>query len=257
MSVTIFLGDSHSHGWYDKDNRTYSWQDNNYAEIFANKNKMPVVIYSMPAASNKKFPIWLKVLFDRYTDIKQVFVQSTYWHRWMLGEVLDNERVECEIDNFTQCISNDNLIHRYTDIEKSNGLKEVGIQIPLKISKKLFSSKIDPDHSPYFVVKAIHELCTHLQYREYCMDLFVIDSICKQRNVPCTVWRINDKCLLPKNLNLFGELSIKFAPLSADMYFKQKNIIMNDFKLDEEHYNKEMHEMIAADYIQWLINLSS
>ena len=255
MSTTVFLGDSHSHGWYDTGNDTYAWQDNNYAEIFAKVNKLPVAIYSMPAASNRKFPIWLKVLFDRYTDIRQVFIQSTYWHRWMIGEVLDNKRVECEIDNFTKLISKDNFIHRYSDIEKSNGLKEIGIQVPLKVSKKLFSSTFDPDNSPYFVVKAIHELLTHLQYRDYCMDLFVIDSLCKQRNVQCIVWRINEKCLLPQNVNLFGNLSLKIAPLSAELYFKQKNIIIDDFKIDEEHYNKEMHEMIANDYIKWLMQL--
>ena len=33
MSKTLFLGDSHSHGYYEMGGKISSWQSNNYAEI--------------------------------------------------------------------------------------------------------------------------------------------------------------------------------------------------------------------------------
>ena len=38
MTRTLFIGDSHAHGYYEIDNKISAWQDNNYAEIYADEN---------------------------------------------------------------------------------------------------------------------------------------------------------------------------------------------------------------------------
>ena len=85
MSRTLFIGDSHAHGYYEVGNTISAWQDNNYAEIYADENNKQVVIYSQPGGCNRKYPAWLKSMLDRYDDIDEVFIQSTYWNRFLLS----------------------------------------------------------------------------------------------------------------------------------------------------------------------------
>ena len=85
MAKTLFFGDSHAHGYWDDNGVIRAWQDNNYAEIYAKHFKKETIIYSLPGGSNKKYPVWLKSMLNRYQDIDELFVQSTYWNRYLIG----------------------------------------------------------------------------------------------------------------------------------------------------------------------------
>ena len=54
MARTLFIGDSHSHGYFEMGGKIHSWESNNYAEIYANDNNKQTVIYSMPGGRNRK-----------------------------------------------------------------------------------------------------------------------------------------------------------------------------------------------------------
>ena len=83
MGRTLFLGDSHAAGYYFKD-RPHQWE-HNYGDSYSKLYNKDVIVYALPGATNKKYPIWLKSMLDRYDDIDEVFVQSTYWNRWLMG----------------------------------------------------------------------------------------------------------------------------------------------------------------------------
>ena len=85
MARTLFIGDSHSHGYFEMGGKIHSWESNNYAEIYANDNSKQTVIYSMPGGCNRNYHAWLKTMLDRYDDIDDVFMQSTYWNRFLLS----------------------------------------------------------------------------------------------------------------------------------------------------------------------------
>ena len=76
MTRTLFLGDSHSHGYFEMGGKVNAWESNNYAELYALENNKQTVMYSMPGGCNRKYPAWLRTMLDRYNDIDEVFVQS-------------------------------------------------------------------------------------------------------------------------------------------------------------------------------------
>ena len=53
MSKTLFLGDSHSHGYYEMGGKINAWHSNNYAEIYAHENSKQSIIYSVPVSRNQ------------------------------------------------------------------------------------------------------------------------------------------------------------------------------------------------------------
>jgi hypothetical protein len=84
LGRTLFIGDSHAHGYSEIGTTISAWQEANYAEIYSNVNNKEVVVYSQPGGCNRKYPAWVKSMLDRYDDIDEVFVQSTYWNRFLL-----------------------------------------------------------------------------------------------------------------------------------------------------------------------------
>ena len=85
MTRSLFLGDSHSHGYAEVNGEVQFWKDNNYAELYSDHNNKPVAIYSIPGGCNKKYPTWLKAMLDYYDDIDEVFIQATYWNRYLIA----------------------------------------------------------------------------------------------------------------------------------------------------------------------------
>jgi hypothetical protein len=115
-----------------------------------------------------------------------------------------------------------------------------------------------PFHEKYTYTKLWHELATHIQYREYCLNLFAIDNMLSKRKIKWFLWTSNNRMFVPKNLNYYGKLeNVTRADLSAEEWFKRnKNLEIEKLTIDGEHYPKEIHDMIAKEYFSYVRKLS-
>lgn len=267
MSKTIFIGCSHSHGYANTSRGLEGWGENNYAELYADEYNKEVVIYSQPGASNRKYPSWVKLMLDHYADIDEIFVQATYLNRFLVNVAnnLDGGLDHQRLDIFSRKMHCSELIDRYSDDTVSDEymLMEYNEKLPssefneryngVKINEIGHADRDFWKKSSYAYVKLYHELLTPLQYREYCLDLLAIDTMCTKRNIKWYIWNINDRTIIPNNIDLYTNLSCIRAPMSAQAYIKTYfDIDIEDHKIDGEHYNTEMHKLIATNYIKYL-----
>jgi len=271
MSRTLFIGDSHSHGYFEMGGKTNFWQSNNYAELYAEHHDKKAVIYSVPGGCNHKYPVWLKTMFDRYKDFDEVFIQSTYWNRFLLAcsrelDVGEDTKSDLFLNEDQE---KDDLIDRYTDDRVRDNYVEM-IEQPRKENYEEFKGfEFDPQgvthswslfHEKYTYTKVFHELVTQLQYKDYCLDMFAIDTMCKAYGVKWYLWTINERVFIPENIDFFGKLDCIKAPMSAEKYFKDKcdlDIETDHYRIDREHYIKEIHKKIAIDYFGYIKGTSN
>jgi hypothetical protein len=269
MSKTLFIGDSHAHGYYEIDNTISAWQDNNYAEIYAKHHNKQAIIYSQPGGCNRKYPAWVKSMLEKYDDIDEVFVQSTYWNRFLLScsknlDVGENIKIDHYLDNDQP---KDDLIHRYTDhrmtddyIEMIDQVRQENYEDFKGFSFNDMDVRADwaPFHEKYIYTKLWHELVTPLQFKDYCLDLLAIDTMCSRRNIKWYQWSINNRVFVPDNVYLYGEwLNGTKAKSSAEGYLKLLkgiDIETDEHRLDGEHYTIDIHRLIALDYLDYVKN---
>ena len=269
MSKTLFIGDSHAHGYYETNQGILAWQENNYAEIYAKLNDKETVVYSQPGGCNRKYPAWVKSMLDRYNDIDEVFIQSTYWNRFLLScsrnlDVGENTNVDLYLDDSQP---KDDLVHRYTDHRVTENYIEMIDQVRKENYEDFKGFAFDdmevkpdwaPFHEKYIYTKLWHELVTPLQYKDYCLDLMAIDTMCSRRNIKWYQWSINNRVFVPDNIELYGTFETgKKASLSAEGFIqhtKAINIESDQYRLDGEHYNTQIHEIIAKDYLDYIKN---
>tara|TARA_B100000212_G_scaffold118508_1_gene88529 strand:- start:897 stop:1724 length:828 start_codon:yes stop_codon:yes gene_type:complete len=266
MTKTLFLGDSHSHGYYEMGGQINAWHSNNYAEIYARENNKQTIIYSAPGACNRKYPIWLKAMLERYDDIDEVFIQSTYWNRFLMAcsrnqDVGDGIKADHFIDDQQE---KDELIHRYCDHRITDDYVELTEKPRSTVYEEFkgfqfYDGKDDYNFAPlnekYAYSKLWHELVTHLQYKDYCIDLFAIDTMLRKRNIKWYLWSINNRVFVPKHIDFFEKLSCIKADKSAEAFLKEKfemDIETDKYRLDSEHYIKEVHLKIAKDYFGYI-----
>jgi len=280
MARTLFLGDSHSCGYYVKNHEDFDnaepvfWSENNYAEIYSNITGKPVVVYAIPAGCNKKYPIWIRAMFEHYSDIDEVFVQSTYWNRHLIAvnknlDIADGLKANhfSNGPNPFPAPQDTPLIERWADVH----ITENYIEVPTRTAPKEFDEYKGFDleeintgmqelftKQPYAYTKLWHEHITHLQYREYCGDLFIIDTLCKQYGVNWHLWHINERVVMPKDLSFYGNLgNCNYGNISAQEFIMKKHKFdIEDRQVDGEHYNYNVHKIIAEEYIPYIKNLT-
>lgn len=271
MARTLFIGDSHASGYYEANGKVNFWQDNNYAECYSKLHKKPVVIYCQPGGTWLKYPQWVKFCLDTYDDIDEVWIQSTYWNRWVMGAVRDAGIGEDVTPKTFVDFSSPKTesIDRYTDHRITNDgryletVEQVRPSLMEDFKGLTFednNTKEDwqPFHEKYTYTKLWHELATHIQYREYCLNLFAIDNMLSKRKIKWFLWTINNRQFVPKNLNYYGKLeNVTRADLSAEEWFKRnKNLEIEKLTIDGEHYPKEIHDIIAKEYFPYIRKLS-
>ena len=66
---------------------------------------------------------------------------------------------------------------------------------------------LNPSHEKIFHTKLWHELVTSLQYKDYCIDLLAIDTMCKERDIKWYFGQPNNRVFVPENIDYFGKLS--------------------------------------------------
>ena len=272
MSRTLFLGDSHSAGyWKDTNNVVHQWDSNNYANVYSDIHNKNVTVYAIPGGCNLKYPTWVRSMLNRYDDIDEIFVQSTYWNRYLIAaskmlEYGDGIPIDLFAD-YTNTDSTNPLINYITDNTMAGDCIESVEQCWQELFQEFkgfsfnpstMSTDFAPFHEKYPYTKLYHEHLTHLQYRQYCSDLYVINSMCKEYGVKWRLWNINDRVYIPKHLELYGALSnCTVAPYSAETWIKKAHNGLDIEKntLDGEHYPISTHEIIATDYLKYLKEL--
>lgn len=268
MSRTLFIGDSHSTGYYEKDGELLFWQDNNYAEIYSKLNNKPVVIYAQPGGCNKKYPVWLRAMLEQYHDIDEVFVQSTYWNRYLMAcsrqlDIGDGIKA----NHFSDGPISDTNIDRWTDHRVTEDYMELVEQCRPELFEQFKGFNYDdrnttadwgPFNERYAYTKLWHESVTHLQYREFCGDLYIIDNLCNDYGVNWHLWSINNRVFMPKEHEFFGPLKrCTRSDISAEGYIENKyKFNIEDRTSDGEHYLYDTHDIIAKDYIPHLKSLT-
>lgn len=105
----------------------------------------------------------------------------------------------------------------------------------------------------YMHMKFHTDIATHLKTEEYLKDIALIDAMV---DVPVYVWRINDRAQRANRLDVYKPLNnIVHIETPADIWLKENlNIDIETMTLDEEHYNKEAHELIARHFIPEVLN---
>jgi len=267
---SLFLGDSHTQGYWREQvahmNFPHVWQPNNYAEIYSDLYSKSAVIYAMSGTTIQRYPDWLKFCLDKYSDVDEVFVQALHWNRFMLsGSDLRDYTEEISIDYFTKLHSETDLLSRYSDypeeLAEQDNVQRSNHFYPQKIAPedyetlKYLPKKYKPNlqKDPYIVVKLWSELMTHLQHREYCRTLFLMDRLCAEKNLKMYLWRVNDRVYMPKNIELYGKMkSIVKIEKSAETYLKEIGYDISEMLMpDDEHYTLQGHLEIAHKFLPW------
>ena len=279
MGRTLFIGDSHSCGYYVIDYNTPNakplfWEKNNYAEIYSELNNKPVAIYAIPNGCNKKYPVWLRAMFEHYSDIDEVFVQSTYWNRDLLAANKNLDIADgLKANHFTvgpnvePSPQDTPLIERWEDVQVTDNYVEIATR-SAPDGKDLEYKGFDLSEinngmrntfaNSYAYTKLWHEHITHLQYRDYCSNLFIINALCKEYGVNWYLWNINERVIMPQHLDFYGSLDNCIrTDVSAEQFIKQHHHYnIENYRLDGEHYVYDIHKIIAEEYILHLKDLT-
>lgn len=263
MSRTLFIGCSHTMGYADPNpERDFLvWQSNNYAEIYAKKMGKPAVIMASSGCGNREYPLFLAHAFKTYDDIDEVYIQSTYWGRFPLAmnPTLDEKDI-LPLDFFLEKDDSDDLIDRWSLglVQEDRYLHAYTKPTVQDYENFAYNQSTSPmnqpsiRHAPYIYIKMYHYLQTHLEQQDYFRDVFVCDSLCRRNNARMFLWNINDRCFIPKETSdFYGSLTNTcIADQDAGTYLKKHfKFDIEKAKVDSEHYNYSVHELIADHYI--------
>jgi hypothetical protein len=268
MSKILFIGDSHSMGYKDQnlDSNFCIWQENNYAEIYAKRNNKQVVIMAAGGLGNREYVNFLAHALNTHNDISEVFIQSTYWGRFALAINPDlNEKAIFPLDFFIDQHESSELITRYAlgFVQQDRYLQAYAKPFAQDYDNSPYNKKtshtVQPSirHLPYLYVQMYHYLQTHLEQQDYFRDMLLCDTLCRRKNIKMHLWNINDRCFIPKETtNFYAPLeNTSVTDIDALSFIKQfSKKDLETEKVDSEHYNEYVHQLIAEHYIPYLQN---
>jgi len=266
VGKSLFIGCSHTMGYrhYDLDTPSTVWQDNNYAEVYSQINDKEVIIMASAGAGNRAYPNFLAHALKEHNDIDEVFIQSTYWGRFpfAINPTL-NEKEILPLDFFIEKDHADWNVIRYSLglLQKEKYLEQYLKANPEDYSNFKYMLDTSPTRQPdikstvYLYIQMWHYNQTHLAQQDYMKDITFCDMLCKAHNLPMYVWNINNRCFIPDNVDgFYTDLTqTKFASIDAITYLQDlttKNL--EEEKVDTEHYNRYVHELIAKEYIPYI-----
>lgn len=269
MSRTLFIGDSHTCGYYSIPGKTgpgsYSyWNDNLYSERYGDFFDRPVITYAMAGVNNRVYTDWLKSMFEKYNDIDEVFICLAPLNRFIIAfdDTLRDEAIP--VDQFLMKMetSPENK-DRYCDHTLSNGIVQL-FNKPIyedysnftgfEISEKEGLIKPDLRKDSYMQVKLFFEMNTHQEKRDFLNCIYTWDNICNDNNANLYVFYVSDRGKYPSKTDYYGPLKRTIvSPITVQSYFKSKMINHEKYLIeDNEHYNIEFHKMIAERFLPWL-----
>lgn len=265
----LFVGCSHTNGFWggrDKDGGDLHKQvgdTNNYAEIYANElADDKCYAYSSAGATNNKYPRWIKTVIDKH-PVSAIFVQSTYWDRWVMAADPNQKHQELSLDFFTKVLKDTDKFTFYDDFNVDKDWEVVEWFEKIKWDSVGMYTEGCPEmnggydwvgfDTNYMHMKFHTEIGTHLKTEEYLKDIALIDAI---SDVPVYVWRMNDKVQYPTKFDVYKKLdNVKVIDTPVTVWLLENlNIDINDMMLDEEHYNEDAHRLIAQHFIPEVLN---
>jgi len=273
MSRFLFVGCSHTMGYFLEDiNDVYgwkSWHENNYAEKYAEQNNQQSVIVASVGTGNREFVNFLSYAFDKYDDISEVYIQSTYWGRFPLAINSSlNERDIYPRDFFMEQDHCDELIDRhsvglcqtdkYGDPAVQNYFKPEAMDFEMIYQKPDISIAPELRNVGFMYTKLFHYLQTHLAQQDYFRDVLLCDTLCERNGAKMFLWNINDRCYIPKETQSFySKLRVTtIADTDAERYILDNiDVDIKEHRIDGEHYNEYAHSLIAEHYIPHLRSL--
>lgn len=258
---TLFVGCSHTMG-YQNSNITDPvnvWKDNNYAEIYSELFSKDIIIAATAGVGNEAYPNFVAHLLKKYSDISEIFIQSTYWGRFPIAvnPDLDDKKI-FPLDFFIQKDISSPNIQRYSlGFVQQEKYLETWIK-PEFTDYNFFpyvrdtSYMLQPDsrRSSHMYFRMWHYNNTHLIQQEFMKNIAFIDLLSREKNIKVFVWNINDRCYIPKEtLSFYTNLTqTKIANIDAITFLQSKGF-KNLNKIDGEHYTKNVHELIAKHYL--------
>jgi len=259
---TAVIGCSHSAGYsYSKQHGTRDrWNDNNWAEIYINNQNKDGVIFACPGRGWYDYSERLAFLLKKYDDIDEVVIQQTYWNRFRIG--FQNP---CHYENLVPLDTHMNLeetkgridcynINMWNDDTKSFDGSRITVKGDYAISPTI-ALQFDPfditepnlQTDGYQRVKAWYEIMTLVNQRSFFKEIYLWNTMCKDKNIDLKIFTINEQTWLPEDLNIIGDCSYgKVANKSVDTFLSTKG---KTFTIDDEHYNVEAHQLIANEYV--------
>lgn len=271
MAKTLFIGDSHTCGYktvpgkVGQDSFTI-WNENSYAESYAEQNNKECIIYALPGANNTAYCDWLVSMFKKHPDIDEVFLLQASLNRFTLGMSQEFDFSGISSDHFTYYIGkNENgLVDRYTDNIISDDNRLQLYQKPTEDDYNTFPGvSFSHEHGlknpdlrkhTYMQVKTFFELNSHIEQRDYYRSVYTWDNICADNNAKLYVFHMRDRLQFPKDVEYYGPLkSTKFSETSVEGFFAKRNIDHSKYFIeDQEHYNKDFHNLIAEKFLKHL-----
>jgi len=271
MSRALFIGDSHTCG-YDSipgkvgpGSYTY-WNDNNYGELYGSVTNKPVSIYAMAGVNNRVYTDWLKSMFERYSDIDEVYLCMAPFNRFVIAfDNLSDDVIP--VDHFTVKIdSSTDTVHRYCDETIVDDVLQL-FNKPISTDYNKFPGiELSADQglkSPnlrkhtYMQLKTFFDMNSFTEKREFLQSVYAWDNICTDNNAKLYLFNVTDRLKYPGNFEYYGKLkSTTVATKTVETFFTEKGVDHTQYYLaDKEHYNKVYHQMIADEYIPWLKSL--
>jgi hypothetical protein len=126
----------------------------------------------------------------------------------------------------------------------------------LKISETDGLQQPDVRKNTFMEIKLFFELNTHLERRDFLLNVFAWDRICAENNAKLYVFNFMNRLKWPKSLEYYGALkNTTVAEKTVEQYMLDNGIDPQKYLLhDKEHYNTEYHKTIVERYIPWLKN---
>jgi len=269
MSRALFIGDSHTCGYDSIPGKigagSFSyWNDNNYAELYNTVANKPVAVYAMAGVNNRVYTDWLATMFQRYNDIDEVFLCMAPFNRFVVAfdhELSDNV---INVDHFTLKLESPNdQIDRYADPTIVDNIIQL-FNKPVSTDYGKFPGiEFSDDHglkSPnlrkhtFMQIKTFFDLNSFTEKREFLQSVYAWDNICNDHGAKLYLFNVTDRLKYPQTFEYYGKLKCTtVADKTVETFFTEKGIDHTQYYLaDNEHYNKDYHQMIASEYIPWL-----
>jgi len=260
---TAVIGCSHSAGYSysQKEGTRDRWNDNNWAEMYIGSQDKDGVIFACPGRGWYDYSERLAFLFKKYDDIDEVIIQQTYWNRFRIG--FSNP---CYYENIIPLDVHMNLeetkgridcynINMWDDERKCFDGGRISMAgdyaVPATISMEFEPFDIiEPNLQTegYQRTKAWYELMTIVNQRQFFKEVYLWNTLCKENNAVLKIFAINDHTWLPKDLNMIGNVQADVADKTVTQFLLTKGELQ-DFVIDDEHFNIKAHSLIANDYI--------
>ena len=100
----------------------------------------------------------------------------------------------------------------------------------------------------YQRIKSWYEVMTVVNQRQFFKEVYLWNQMCKENNAVLKIFAINDQTWLPKDLNIIGNVQADVSDETVTQFLLTKGVLQ-DFVVDDEHFNVKAHTLIANEYI--------